>query len=110
MIINYNHNSCTISIIKNYKMIATASSDLIQPELRRHWLNRVFVNEGSRGQGLGTIVLSALKVKLRDEGVRGLVVCPGGYGSDPQRQRNFYEKNGFVRCEDILGRYYLFLI
>jgi GNAT superfamily N-acetyltransferase len=62
----------------------------------RWWLARVVVKDG-KGKGVGTEMLRLLKEELvKNENFTDLLVAPGGYGSDPKRQRDFYLKNGFV--------------
>lgn len=64
------------------------------------WLCRVKVNEKSQRSGIGTLLLMNLQKVLQAKGVRGLVVAPGGYGSDLSRLVKFYEANGFVQDKD----------
>lgn len=72
----------------------------IFPSLKGHWYtNRVLVTrKEERGKGLGSYLLTLLKATLQQqEGFVALMVEPGGYGTDPKKQINFYRKNGFIR-------------
>lgn len=71
------------------------------------WVERVLVQEhhAVRGVGLGSEMLKRLLKSIVEvdemEGRSTLVqVCPGGYGADPERQFNFYLKNGFKRTKN----------
>lgn len=68
------------------------------------YVNRALVQgQGNvRGLGIGSRLLSAVKTKAKEMGATRLLVTPGGYGEDPDKQAHFYEKNGFV-CTDERG-------
>jgi GNAT superfamily N-acetyltransferase len=60
------------------------------------WIARLLVQEDCRGQGLGGFLVTRVQEHLRArEGFVKLTVAPGGYNSDPARQRAFYERHGF---------------
>lgn len=64
------------------------------------WVARVLVpDRKNRGNGYGSSVLrQALQlVEKRTMGIGKVVVAPGGYDNDQQRQFGFYRKNGFVQ-------------
>ena len=76
------------------------------------YLNRLLVQPTYRGQGLGPALLKRLwrafeerkqaHPEWRQQGP--LMVEPGGYGSDPERLRKFYQREGF---EPVEGEAYL---
>lgn len=61
------------------------------------FLNRAVIRaETDRRKGVGSQLLIKLLEKLKEQpDCKRLVVTPGGYGSDPSAQENFYLKNGF---------------
>lgn len=63
------------------------------------WINRILVPEADRGQGLGSRLLQRLLTELKSKGAKAVIVAPGGYGSDPEDQFNFYRKNGFRQVD-----------
>ena len=67
----------------------------------RWWISRCLVQEPYRGLGVGSFLLDELK-KLASERERfvRLEVEPGGYNSDPERLRAFYERSGFLDAGD----------
>lgn len=63
----------------------------MDPNLCLYWVNRAIVDpEAIRGQGWGTKLLQAIQAE-----VDALVVCPGGYANNYDRQNNFYARSGF---------------
>lgn len=70
------------------------------------YVNRVRVEPpGIRGRGIGGRLLERLKAVLRENTEDYLlVVDPGGYGEDPDRQRAFYAKHGFMDDQQTPGR------
>jgi len=76
---------------------ATASAS----DLGEFWyVNRVFVTEAERGKGFGLVVLRRLLDEIVKMNNKRVVVEPGGYGSDPERLKKFYEKVGFRKTLD----------
>ena len=75
------------------------------------YVNRVLVQpQELRGRGIGTRLLQTLIRELREKaGAEVLVVDPGGYDGDTDRQRRFYKKSGFVPDHKINGRMILSL-
>lgn len=60
------------------------------------YLNRVKVERDYQCKGIGTKMVRELQTVLeKTPGVRGILVEPGGYGSDPERLKLFYAKLGF---------------
>lgn len=64
------------------------------------WISRVLVQPNQRGRGVGTKLLKALIEECRKQGGREMQVSPGGYNSDPIRQRAFYVRAGFKPSPD----------
>jgi ribosomal protein S18 acetylase RimI-like enzyme len=60
------------------------------------YLNRAIIPAECRGRGLGTQLLKRLlEVLSAKENFVHVIVEPGGYGADINKQRRFYTKNGF---------------
>jgi len=66
------------------------------------WMSRVYVPDRLRGRGVGSKIVGTLigHVKTLDKRIGRIVVAPGGYGSDPVRLVNFYEKLGFKMIKE----------
>ena len=64
------------------------------------YVNRVLVDADYRGKGVGSKMLQAAIKAVKEQGGNEIVVEPGGYDADPERQKNFYLRNGFVKKED----------
>ena len=110
--------SCSVSLVVpgGFRAAAVAEASLMpwindgdhDPTPRSWYVNRVLVTSpDSRGSGLGTQVLEALKDAVRSQGGREMIVEPGGYGADPDKQKNFYVKNGFKPYRDENGDAYV---
>ena len=78
-----------------YRRPAIAESSQWPLEEGVWWINRILVPEENRGQGLGSRLLQRLLSELKDKNAKAVIVAPGGYGSKPEDQFNFYRKNGF---------------
>jgi GNAT superfamily N-acetyltransferase len=60
------------------------------------WVSRVLVQPpNARGKGLGGRLLEKLKRAERDTGGTRLLVTPGGYSNEWERQDKFYRAHGF---------------
>lgn len=60
------------------------------------WISRVLVQPSTMtGKGIGGKLLEMVKEEIAKMGGGTVIVCPGGYGSDPETQKNFYRKHGF---------------
>jgi GNAT superfamily N-acetyltransferase len=69
------------------------------------YVNRVLVtHEKDRGQGIGGMLLDRLLAEVCAQQDGPVIVTPGGYGADPDRQERFYESHGFIRVEDERGK------
>jgi len=74
---------------------ATASASFID----RWWVDRVFVPENMRGNGLGKKLLLEVLDLIRERGGGRVEVCPGGYNMKYRDQKAFYQSCGFVEVE-----------
>ncbi len=63
------------------------------------WVSRVLVQPGLRGKGLGTKMLQRLIKEIQKKGAEAILVAPGGYNSNINKQINFYTKNGFKEAD-----------
>jgi GNAT superfamily N-acetyltransferase len=59
------------------------------------WLARLKVQDRHQGHGLGTLLLLRLLDTLSSKDIKGLIVSPGGYGSDEKELFRFYKNRGF---------------
>lgn len=82
----------SVSVRHGYRA-SIAEADEVKPG--HWWIARVFIQECHRGQGLGSRLLQELIRNCTEQGARFIEVVPGGYDSDPVRQRAFYLQNGF---------------
>lgn len=83
---------------------ATVSADLVD----QWWINRVLVQpESNRGLGIGSHLLKMLKEEVKKQGGTKIVVAPGGYDQNKDRQVRFYKKHNFIEYEQ--GSYICFL-
>lgn len=65
------------------------------------WIVRALVHATAREHGLGSLLLRAVIDAIKAQpGARRVQVTPGGYWVDPERQVNFYRKNGFKPTEE----------
>lgn len=65
------------------------------------WLARLKVEEKYQGSGIGSLLLTRLQKLLEGRAdFKGILVAPGGYGSDVKRLISFYKKNGFEDGEE----------
>jgi predicted GNAT family N-acyltransferase len=76
---------------------ATASAD----NMGSHWwIGRVLVEpENRRGEGVGGQMVRALLKAIIEQDGQEVHVAPGGYGEDPEKQFEFYRRQGFVQQE-----------
>lgn len=83
----------SVSIKHSALDLSVASAD----NLGDAWhVSRVMVREKHRGKSYGSKMLRRMLDEIEKFGPATVVVFPGGYNSDPEAQRNFYTKNGFV--------------
>jgi GNAT superfamily N-acetyltransferase len=61
------------------------------------WITRALVQpKKCCNQGIGSIMLQMLIKELKKYGAKKILVTPGGYDQETEKQFRFYEKNGFV--------------
>lgn len=61
------------------------------------YVSRVMVNLKHRGKKIGSLMLNKIIDEIKSRPDKGnIVVFPGGYSEDLEKQMNFYKKNGFV--------------
>jgi GNAT superfamily N-acetyltransferase len=78
--------------------LGVADASVFLPRPGYWWLARLKVDARYQNQGIGTRLLRQVQDEVaKKNGVRGLIVEPGGYGSDPELLQKFYEGRGFVR-------------
>ena len=69
------------------------------------FLNRVFIPEKLRGQGIGTALVAKLLEETTRQGCKKLVLTPGGYDTPYEQQEAFYLKCGFRLIQPGLMEY-----
>lgn len=78
-------------------MISTGSVCKLPGPNSKWYISRVNVHHKLRGKGIGTSILDKLiKAVMERQDRNDIVVTPGGYNEDPERQYQFYKKYGFV--------------
>jgi hypothetical protein len=92
-----------INIIKNDKNISAtyvtggkvsiASIDNLMDG--RWWISRVNIQGAKKGKGLGSKLLQTAIKEVLSFGETEIIVAPGGYTNNIEKQINFYKKNGF---------------
>lgn len=61
------------------------------------WITRALVQpKECCNHGIGSTMLQMLIKELKKYGTKKILVTPGGYNQETERQFHFYEKNGFV--------------
>lgn len=100
----YNGDHCSVRVMDDVATNwAIAEAMKINDEV--WFINRVLVRDAARrGNGLGGQALDTLLTKLRAEGVKSIIVTPGGYVDDEARQIKFYVKHGFTEVPSGLFR------
>lgn len=88
---------------------AVASADLYNQQ-GVWWISRVKVPDKLQGVGVGSRLLKRLIEEVQKQGAKAIVVAPGGYNSDPDRQVQFYVRNGFKPSEADEGLYRMELV
>lgn len=98
----------SVIVTEGGRSVGTAQADQVEPGMYHSeacwWIARVVVSRAEkRGAGIGTFMLKRLLETIASHpgGVRLLVVAPGGYSNESERQYRFYRKNGFVDSGDI---------
>lgn len=81
---------------KSYLPIGVGNADIHPIELGWWWLARLKINKEYQSRGFGTYILKVMLDTLSKKPINGLIVAPGGYGSDEARLFRFYKARGFV--------------
>lgn len=82
-------------------MAERGSCDMIK--IGDDWLVTRVIVKGPRGKGIGTKLLQAALQEALRLGAKRVIVAPGGYEGDTERQVRFYTNNGFKPCADPAG-------
>lgn len=90
----------TIMAVDGPFSVGVANADVHPIEEGWWWLARLKVNERQQGAGLGSLLLYHLLQALSKKDLIGIIVAPGGYGSDERRLEKFYMANGFKKAEE----------
>lgn len=91
---------CGVSIYED-GLKAAAEANFIAPDW---WISRVVVNPPNRrNEGIGGKLLEHLKEVIKKRGGETLLVTPGGYGEETERQVRFYRSHGFNNSCDSYG-------
>lgn len=97
----------TITVINSYPCVcvywrgesmfdnACAEANIDSQDVDAWYISRVFVKEHLRGKSIGSQVLQTLLSEIKKQNTKKVIVSPGGYDNDKDRQFNFYLKNGF---------------
>lgn len=91
--VNTSQFNISISEVNNGKLSIASADNMLDG---RWWISRVNVQGIERGQGVGSKLLNKLIEEILFYGETNIVVAPGGYNEDSDKQFNFYRKNGFV--------------
>lgn len=97
LIINKTIQSVSVGIIIDGKLSVANADNLMDGNW---WISRVNVNDKIRGKGIGTTLLKRLINEVLTYGETNIIVAPGGYNADTDKQFHFYEKNGFIKTDE----------
>jgi GNAT superfamily N-acetyltransferase len=88
----------TISVMWFDKRVIQNRAVAEATEMGDHWyVNRVLVQpKEMRSKGIGSLLLQTLVKEIRKDSTKRIIVTPGGYATELEKQQNFYKKNGFV--------------
>lgn len=89
-------NNVTVMVVDRGLSLGVGNADRHPAEDGWWWLARLKIDNRHQGHGLGTLVLYKLLEVLSKKDIKGLIVAPGGYGSDEDRLFKFYKARGFV--------------
>jgi GNAT superfamily N-acetyltransferase len=67
------------------------------------WLVTRCLVKGPRGRGVGSACLRAALQEAARLGAKRVIVAPGGYEGDTERQVRFYTNNGFKPASEPAG-------
>jgi hypothetical protein len=102
--VNYDTRVISVSIAQD-RLRGTVGLDLVfESEFTgpaHWWVNRAVVHPAEqRGKGLGSIMLKRALEQVVLSDIHRVLVMPGGYDNNTERQFNFYLKNGFKRTDE----------
>lgn len=97
MHVNSTRESVSAMIVTDGRVSIASADNLFDG---RWWISRVNVQGTTLGKGVGTALLKKLIEEVLSYGPANIIVAPGGYHEDTNRQFNFYKKNGFVETEE----------
>jgi len=95
--INSSEFNVSVSQINNNKLSVASADNMLDG---RWWISRVNVQGVEKGKGLGSQLLQKLISEILFYGETNIIVAPGGYHSDTEKQFNFYRKNGFINANE----------
>jgi hypothetical protein len=95
--VNSSEFSVSVMTVNNGKVSIASADNLLDG---RWWISRVNVQGVEKGKGVGSILLQRLLQEVLKLGQTKIIVSPGGYYEDKDRQFNFYKKNGFIESEE----------
>ncbi len=77
--------------------LSVASVDRVCTDEGSWYISRINVIKKQRGMGIGSKLLSALINEIKSRSDKGnIIVFPGGYNEDSDKQFSFYKRNGFI--------------
>ena len=96
--INSNKDNVSVGLIFN-NTISIANIDHIADG--RWWISRVNVQGYEKGSGIGSKLLKkAIEEVFKQDALANIIVAPGGYDNETEKQFNFYKKNGFIDSDE----------
>lgn len=95
--VNTSEFNVSVSQVNNDKLSIASADNMLDG---RWWISRVNVQGVERGKGIGSILLKKLVEEILFYGETNIIVAPGGYHEDSEKQYNFYRKNGFVNFNE----------
>lgn len=87
------NTTVSVTLVTNGK-VSIASIDNLMDGC--WWISRVNVQGVEKGKGTGSKLLQKAIESVLSYGPADIIVAPGGYNEDKEKQFNFYKKNGFV--------------
>lgn len=90
----------SVMLLERGRSMAVVQADHVSPGIFYKsacwWIARAFVHETKRGKGIGSAMLLTLLAEISGMSSDPVVVAPGGYSDDIDRQRKFYISAGFL--------------
>ena len=97
LIVNKTFQSISVGVMLDGKLSVANADNLMDG---RWWISRVNVQDNLRGLGIGSTLLNRMIKEILTYGETDIIVAPGGYNQDTNKQFHFYEKNGFVKTNE----------